>query len=1093
MIKQIGRFLLVFLLMAMILMVGTSSVTATINIADLSEQLLTVTADIKAYCYDMMCRIGTGFVIDSAGLVVTNYYLINNVESITVEINNVLYDEVEVVMANKGSNLALLKIAAENLPTLPLANTAKDMQLYDEIILAVNEAGELIRVFSGFINKITYSENYNTVEHQLPIFKVNIPFSFGHEGGPVINLQGEVIGINLISYWDYKEPNAVLPIDLVHKLLAQYENANYHHQLGQLAVMLEWQDDVDIDLVIYDQEYFYVGEAYQFGVGPDITSGSQGVEWLIFQEYNTKDLSTGSYVIIPYFVGPYLEQGVMVRLTVFFSDGTSEYIEQEMSYSYPYDQWFALALTVDNEEVTILDYFSEDYDDYYLDLPKYYTHQKGDLAVVLQWDNDIDLDLEIWTAGYEYLYTGYFYGYSPDVFSGLEGEEWLVLQEYWDYDFSLGSYIFSAFNYGPAITEKTTAQMIIYFPDGEYQVIEQKIKGSEHLYQNWFAVLLDVDNLEVIPLDFFADEAEIPRLAAPPAAAFYEHQAGDLAVVLSWTGDSDLDLEIWTENFNYLDRASWVGDSPNVFYGGGGEEWFVFKEQTTGDYTTGKYVIAVYNHGSIWDEEIIATITVYLSDGEIIELTQSLTGGYPYYQWFPLLIDAETNEVEILDFFADEVGIPDYAIVADYYSHKPGDFAVVLSWDQAVDLDLEIWDGDLSFLGRAAWYGDSYDVFDGRTGEEWFVFKNHYDHDYSTGQYIVSIYQHDSALTTTCEAKLTVFLPTGEEFILQQQLQNIFPYSQWFAVLIDTDKQSVHVLDKFGDQILPFNFDFRGVESFEHQQGEVTAYLFWQADVDLDLEIWNINLDYLGTGYSLGESFNVYKGGESEEWFAFRNYQDQDFSRGQYFSSTFNYGPELDQKVEGTMGLILSEGNYITTTKELSSRYPDSLWFGFALNLDKNIFAYVNHYADEIGLPDPEFRGENYYTHQQNQFAAVLQWQGDIDLDIEVYSADYQYLVSGYGLGESQDIISGYEGQEWVIFQAYEDYDLSSGRYIIGVYSYGPPQDEPVDAEIIVYFPEGGRVNLTSPQGFSKSQQVWFALEVNVDEQEVSILNFFER
>ena len=204
------------------------------------------------------------------------------------------------------------------------------------------------------------------------------------------------------------------------------------------------------------------------------------------------------------------------------------------------------------------------------------------------------------------------------------------------------------------------------------------------------------------------------------ASNYFEHRPGELAVVLNWEGDVDLDLEIWTADFEFMEIAAILGDSPDIIKGGQGEEWFAFTtytyldDETTADYSEGRYMVAVYYYGpEPADEfgEVAASLDVFYPDGTRESLLmEHLWYGHPYNQWFALLVDAGTDTVKVLDFYLDS------PLVA------------LLEWDTEADLDLAIYSDryDQPFMPGDFWYG--YDFTAGSLGLEVFRF-GHFSND----------------------------------------------------------------------------------------------------------------------------------------------------------------------------------------------------------------------------------------------------------------------------------------------------------------------------------------------------------------------------
>lgn len=119
----------------------------------------------------------------------------------------------------------------------------------------------------------------------------------------------------------------------------------------EFLVMLEWSGPYDLDLEIWSEDLQYIGDAWWFGGSSDITHGSQGAEWLAFQD----EFASGRYVISAYFAGPPTDDAVEAILTVVWPDGRRQSIQQTLRYASPYDQWFALEVDADTHEVRVID------------------------------------------------------------------------------------------------------------------------------------------------------------------------------------------------------------------------------------------------------------------------------------------------------------------------------------------------------------------------------------------------------------------------------------------------------------------------------------------------------------------------------------------------------------------------------------------------------------------------------------------------------------------------------------------------------------------------------------------------------------------
>jgi len=137
---------------------------------------------------------GTGFVVSSDGYVLTNEHVIADASTITVTVENRTY-AAEVITQSAETDLALLKIDGENLPTVPLGNSLY-VEPLDEVVslgYPASQLGEDLTVSTGRITSIRTNvdgrEGQETFQHDAVIYS-------GSSGGPLFDEYGEVIGVN---------------------------------------------------------------------------------------------------------------------------------------------------------------------------------------------------------------------------------------------------------------------------------------------------------------------------------------------------------------------------------------------------------------------------------------------------------------------------------------------------------------------------------------------------------------------------------------------------------------------------------------------------------------------------------------------------------------------------------------------------------------------------------------------------------------------------------------------------------------------------------------------------------------------------------
>jgi len=156
--------------------------------------------------------IGSGFIISSDGVVVTNYHVIDGATSGTVTFSNGVKCSIDYVLGyakpkNFGDkDFAVLKINATNLPTVTIGDSDK-VKAGDKVVAIGNPLGIQNVVSEGIISKV-----WSPSEQPYPgLIQITAPISPGNSGGPLFNMYGEVIGVNTFQYVDGQNLNFALP------------------------------------------------------------------------------------------------------------------------------------------------------------------------------------------------------------------------------------------------------------------------------------------------------------------------------------------------------------------------------------------------------------------------------------------------------------------------------------------------------------------------------------------------------------------------------------------------------------------------------------------------------------------------------------------------------------------------------------------------------------------------------------------------------------------------------------------------------------------------------------------------------------------
>jgi serine protease Do len=141
--------------------------------------------------------LGSGFIIDPSGLIVTNNHVIANAERITVTLSDNSTLEARVVGRDPVSDLALLKLEAKTpLPAAQWGDSTKT-RVGDWVLAIGNPFGLGGTVTSGIISATARDIHAGPYDDFL---QTDASINRGNSGGPMFNLRGEVIGINTAIY-----------------------------------------------------------------------------------------------------------------------------------------------------------------------------------------------------------------------------------------------------------------------------------------------------------------------------------------------------------------------------------------------------------------------------------------------------------------------------------------------------------------------------------------------------------------------------------------------------------------------------------------------------------------------------------------------------------------------------------------------------------------------------------------------------------------------------------------------------------------------------------------------------------------------------
>lgn len=168
---------------------------------------------------------GTGFLISSNGLILTNKHVIDVAGAeFTVILNDGRKFKAEITAKDPDFDLALIKIDSTDFPFLKMGDSDK-LRVGQTVIAIGNALGEFKNtvsrgVISGLSRSIVASSGSNT-EELYQVIQTDAAINKGNSGGPLLNLKGEAIGINTAIILGAQNIGFAIPINQARNLIEQ--------------------------------------------------------------------------------------------------------------------------------------------------------------------------------------------------------------------------------------------------------------------------------------------------------------------------------------------------------------------------------------------------------------------------------------------------------------------------------------------------------------------------------------------------------------------------------------------------------------------------------------------------------------------------------------------------------------------------------------------------------------------------------------------------------------------------------------------------------------------------------------------------------
>ena len=256
--------------------------------------------------------VGSGFLISADGYVLTNNHVVAGADEIVVYLNDRRVFDAEVIGLDEPSDLALLKLEASDLPYVEFGDS--DAVRVGDWVLAIGSPfGLKFSAAAGIVSAKGRSVPGGSIYNYMSFIQTDVAINLGNSGGPLFNLDGEVIGINSQILSSTGGSNGVsfsIPSNVAMNVVAQLRESGAVAR-GLLGVRMREVDYALAEIFEMDRPR----GAFVDAVQPDSPAQAAGIhDEDIILEFNGHQIDY--YTDLPFYVGQY-RPGTQASVLIF--------------------------------------------------------------------------------------------------------------------------------------------------------------------------------------------------------------------------------------------------------------------------------------------------------------------------------------------------------------------------------------------------------------------------------------------------------------------------------------------------------------------------------------------------------------------------------------------------------------------------------------------------------------------------------------------------------------------------------------------------------------------------------------------------------
>lgn len=190
--------------------------------------------------------LGSGVVVDDKGRILTNEHVVRNASRIMVTFSDGDTREAKLVGADARTDLAVLKVEGKKFPYVTMGRS-DDLMIGETVIAIGNPFGLSHTVTTGVVSAVNRSIKGGDGRKFTEFIQIDASINPGNSGGPLLNIAGELIGINAAIYQSAEGIGFAIPVDKAKRIMADLISYGEVHR----AYVGLFVQDIDEDLAAH--------------------------------------------------------------------------------------------------------------------------------------------------------------------------------------------------------------------------------------------------------------------------------------------------------------------------------------------------------------------------------------------------------------------------------------------------------------------------------------------------------------------------------------------------------------------------------------------------------------------------------------------------------------------------------------------------------------------------------------------------------------------------------------------------------------------------------------------------------------------------